>query len=121
MFYVKLVQTILFVHYHLWYYNDNILLYVIELIKLICVLTVQLHYRYCNNLVTPSLNESLEKFLSEIRRLQTKLYNRDQNKGKYKRRYYSGLKEVQKHILLKKVQFVVIAPDIEKILSAGKV
>ncbi|XP_035728928.1 selenocysteine insertion sequence-binding protein 2-like isoform X1 [Vespa mandarinia] len=74
---------------------------------------------YCNNLITFSLNESLEKFLSEIRRLQTKLYNRDQNKGKYKRRYYSGLKEVQKHVLLKKVQFVVIAPDIEKILSAG--
>nr|XP_050844593.1 selenocysteine insertion sequence-binding protein 2-like isoform X1 [Vespula vulgaris] len=74
---------------------------------------------YCNNLITSSLNESLEKFLSEIRRLQTKLYNRDQNKGKYKRRYYSGLKEVQKHILLKKVQFVVIAPDIEKILSPG--
>ncbi|KAL2720154.1 selenocysteine insertion sequence-binding protein 2-like isoform X1 [Vespula squamosa] len=74
---------------------------------------------YCNNLITSSLNESLEKFFFEIRRLQTKLYNRDKNKGKYKRRYYSGLKEVQKHVLLKKVQFVVIAPDIEKILSAG--
>ncbi|XP_014606950.1 PREDICTED: uncharacterized protein LOC106788308 [Polistes canadensis] len=74
---------------------------------------------YCNNLVTLSLNESLDKFLSEIRRLQSKLYGRDKNKGKYKRRYYSGLKEVQKHVILKKVRFVVIAPDIEKIMSAG--
>ncbi|KAI4493968.1 hypothetical protein M0802_009344 [Mischocyttarus mexicanus] len=74
---------------------------------------------YCNNLVTSSLNESLDKFLSEIRRLQDKLYNRNENKGKYKRRYYSGLKEVGKQIRLKKVRFVVIAPDIEKILSAG--
>lgn len=74
---------------------------------------------YCNNLVTLSLNESLDKFLSEIRRLQSKLYGRNENKGKYKRRYYSGLKEVQKHVVLKKVRFVVIAPDIEKIISAG--
>lgn len=59
----------------------------------------------------------MEEFLSEIKRLQTKLYVRDRNKGKYKRRYYSGLKEVQKHVALKKIRFVVIAPDIEKIQS----
>ncbi|KAK2579899.1 hypothetical protein KPH14_007579 [Odynerus spinipes] len=74
---------------------------------------------YCNNLVTPSLNESLEKFLSEIKRLQTKLYDRDPTKGKYKRRYYAGLKEVQKHVALRKIRFVVIAPNIEKIRSEG--
>ncbi|XP_015173326.1 PREDICTED: selenocysteine insertion sequence-binding protein 2-like isoform X2 [Polistes dominula] len=74
---------------------------------------------YCNNLVTLSLNVSLDKFLSEIRRLQSKLYNRNENKGKYKRRYYSGLKEVNKHVMLKKVRFVIIAPDIENIVSAG--
>nr|KAF7434902.1 hypothetical protein H0235_003093 [Vespula pensylvanica] len=70
--------------------------------------------------IKPNINNLLDvKYSKNFRELQTKLYNRDQNKGKYKRRYYSGLKEVQKHILLKKVQFVVIAPDIEKILSAG--
>lgn len=74
---------------------------------------------YCTNILTPGLNRSLEKFLCEIARLQRRHYDKDQNKAKYRRRYYSGLKEVEKHVEFHKVKFVIIAPDIEKIQLEG--
>ncbi|XP_015598918.1 selenocysteine insertion sequence-binding protein 2-like [Cephus cinctus] len=74
---------------------------------------------YCTNILTQGLNESSEKFLAEIVRLQRKLYERDNIKGKCKRRYYAGIKETEKHIELKKVKFVMIAPDLEKVEIEG--
>jgi len=47
------------------------------------------------------------------------MYERDSVKGKIKRRYYAGIKEVQKHIELKKIKFVIIAPDLEKVEMEG--
>ncbi|XP_017764945.1 PREDICTED: uncharacterized protein LOC108554251 [Eufriesea mexicana] len=70
---------------------------------------------YCTNVLTKGLNDSLEKFLQEITRLQKRSYEKNPNKSKYKRRYYSGLKEVRKHAELKKLKLVIIAPDIEKV------
>ena len=70
---------------------------------------------YCTNMLTPGLNDSLEKFLREITRLQKRFHEKNPNRSKYKRRYYSGLKEVRKHIELKKIKFVIIAPDVEKV------
>lgn len=65
------------------------------------------------------MNQSLEKFLCEISRLQRRHYDKEPNKAKYRRRYYSGLKEVQKHVDLRKVKFVVVAADIEKVELPG--
>lgn len=62
---------------------------------------------YCSNIVKSSLNESLDKFLSEIARLQRKHYDKDHNKAKYRRRYYSGLKEVRKHVHLRKEDWTI--------------
>lgn len=75
--------------------------------------------RYCTNTLTPELRKHLEEFLAEIARLQRRMYGRDSVKGKSKRRYYAGIKEVQKHIDLKKIKFVVIAPDLEKVEMEG--
>lgn len=70
---------------------------------------------YCTNTLTKGLNDALEEFLREITRLQRRFHEKNPNKSKYKRRYYSGLKEVRKHVELKKLKLVIIAPDIEKV------
>ncbi|CAK9824574.1 Selenocysteine insertion sequence-binding protein 2-like [Anthophora retusa] len=70
---------------------------------------------YCTNLLTSSLNDSLEIFLKEITRLQKRYHAKYPSKSQYKRRYYSGLKEVRKQAELRKLKFVIIAPDIEKV------
>ncbi|XP_076630371.1 uncharacterized protein LOC143346290 [Colletes latitarsis] len=74
---------------------------------------------YCTNMLTPSLTNSLEILLREIKRLQKRLHEKNPNKSRYKRRYYAGLKEVRKHVELKKVKFVIIAPDLEKVELEG--
>ncbi|XP_033209523.1 uncharacterized protein LOC117168179 [Belonocnema kinseyi] len=74
---------------------------------------------YCTNIVSVPLNEKLETFLNELFRLQKKLYERDNVKGRYRRRYYTGFKEVEKHVNLKKVRFVIIVPDLERIQVEG--
>ena len=66
------------------------------------------------------MNDALEEFLREITRLQRRFHEKNPNKSKYKRRYYSGLKEVRKHVELKKLKLVIIAPDIEKVELEGK-
>lgn len=86
----------------------------------ISILQVGESCRYCTNMLTPGLNDSLEKFLREITRLQKRFHEKNPNKSKYKRRYYSGLKEVRKHIELKKIKFVIIAPDVEKVDLEGE-
>ncbi|KZC12447.1 PREDICTED: uncharacterized protein LOC107190513 [Dufourea novaeangliae] len=74
---------------------------------------------YCTNMLTPGLRDSLETFMREITRLQRRFYEKNPNKSKYKRRYYSGLKEVCKHGEYKKLVFVIIAPDLEKVELEG--
>ncbi|KAF3429237.1 hypothetical protein E2986_00727 [Frieseomelitta varia] len=70
---------------------------------------------YCTNTLTATLNDNLEKFVERLTMLQKRYHERNPNKSKYKRRYYSGLKEVRKHAELKQLKFVIVAPDIEKI------
>ncbi|XP_076296040.1 uncharacterized protein LOC143216653 [Lasioglossum baleicum] len=74
---------------------------------------------YCTNMLTSGFTNALETFLREITRLQKRYYERNPNKSLYKRRYYSGLKETRKHGELKKLKFVIIAPDIEKVELEG--
>lgn len=77
-------------------------------------------FRYCTNTVSSSFNEKLETFISELFRLQKKLYERSNVKGKYKRRFYTGFNELEKHIILKKIKFVIIVPDLEKMGVEGE-
>ena len=66
------------------------------------------------------MNDNLEKFVERITTLQKRYHEKNPNKSKYKRRYYSGLKEVCKHVELKQLKFVIVAPDIEKVELEGK-
>ncbi|XP_031847314.2 uncharacterized protein LOC116433400 isoform X1 [Nomia melanderi] len=70
---------------------------------------------YCTNMLTPGLANTLEIFLREIQRLQHRYHEKYPNKSLYKRRYYSGLKETRKQGEYKKLKFIIIAPDIEKV------
>ncbi|XP_033341025.2 uncharacterized protein LOC117229008 [Megalopta genalis] len=74
---------------------------------------------YCTNMLTPGFTSALETFLREITRLQKRYHEKNPNKSLYKRRYYSGLKETRKHCELKKLKFVIIAPDIERVELEG--
>ncbi|XP_078032522.1 uncharacterized protein LOC144467542 [Augochlora pura] len=74
---------------------------------------------YCTNMLTPGFTSALETFLREITRLQKRYHEKNPNKSLYKRRYYSGLKETRKHCELKKLKFVIVAPDIEKVELEG--
>lgn len=71
-------------------------------------------------MVTATLNDNLETFIERITMLQKRYHEKHPNKSKYKRRYYSGLKEVRKHAELKHLKFVIVAPDIEKVELEGK-
>lgn len=76
-------------------------------------------FRYCTNVLTPELSFTLDAFLTEIKRLQRKLYERDEVKGRSKKRLYAGFKEVEKYILVDKIKFVIIATDVDKIIENG--
>ncbi|XP_003426589.2 selenocysteine insertion sequence-binding protein 2-like [Nasonia vitripennis] len=69
---------------------------------------------YCTNTINPQLNEALEKFIAELSRLQRNLYNRDNAKGRYRRRFYAGFREIEKRLKLNKVKLALVAPNLDK-------
>ncbi|XP_058800181.1 uncharacterized protein LOC131669367 [Phymastichus coffea] len=69
---------------------------------------------YCTNMINPQLNKSLEKFVAELSRLQKNLYNRNNVKGRCRRRYYAGFKETEKRFKINKIKLVIIAPDLDQ-------
>nr|CAD7405857.1 unnamed protein product [Timema poppensis] len=83
----------------------------------------QLHSRkfreYCEHMLTPEINGAAETLISELVRLQNRLYQRDPIKAQIKRRYVAGLRELKKHISLKKLKLLIIAPDIDRIECKG--
>nr|CAD7400354.1 unnamed protein product [Timema cristinae] len=83
----------------------------------------QLHSRkfreYCEHMLTPEINGAAETLISELVRLQNRLYQRDPIKAQIKRRYVAGLRELKKYISLKKLKLLIIAPDIDRIECKG--
>ena len=47
------------------------------------------------------------------------MYQRDPIKAKMRRRLVMGIREVTKHLKLKKLKCVIISPNLEKIQSKG--
>ncbi|XP_063221867.1 selenocysteine insertion sequence-binding protein 2 isoform X2 [Bacillus rossius redtenbacheri] len=74
---------------------------------------------YCDHFVTPEINELTSELIRELLRLQDRQYQRDPIKALSKRKYVVGLHEAKKYLALKKVKLLIIAPDIDKIESAG--
>ncbi|XP_029915203.1 selenocysteine insertion sequence-binding protein 2 isoform X2 [Myripristis murdjan] len=74
---------------------------------------------YCSQMLSKDVDECVTTLLKELVRFQDRLYQKDPMKARMKRRLVMGLREVLKHLKLKKVKCVVISPNCERIQSKG--
>ncbi len=74
---------------------------------------------YCNQIVNKEVDEVCSLLLHEIVRFQDRMYHKNPIKAKARRRYVMGIREVTKHLKLKKLKCVILAPNCEKIQSKG--
>ncbi|XP_051525097.1 selenocysteine insertion sequence-binding protein 2-like isoform X2 [Myxocyprinus asiaticus] len=74
---------------------------------------------YCNQVLSKDVDECVSGLLKELVRFQDRLYQKDPMKARMKRRLVMGLREVLKHLKLKKVKCVIISPNCERIQSKG--
>ncbi|KAM6033466.1 selenocysteine insertion sequence-binding protein 2 isoform 3-T3 [Chlamydotis macqueenii] len=74
---------------------------------------------YCSQVLSKEVDSCVTDLLKELVRFQDRLYQKDPVKAKMKRRLVMGLREVLKHLKLKKLKCVIISPNCEKIQSKG--
>ncbi|KAM6110062.1 selenocysteine insertion sequence-binding protein 2 isoform 3-T3 [Phoenicopterus ruber ruber] len=74
---------------------------------------------YCSQVLSKEVDSCVTDLLKELVRFQDRLYRKDPVKAKIKRRLVMGLREVLKHLKLKKLKCVIISPNCEKIQSKG--
>ncbi|XP_068093925.1 selenocysteine insertion sequence-binding protein 2 isoform X2 [Hyperolius riggenbachi] len=74
---------------------------------------------YCSQVLSKEVDICVTDLLKELVRFQDRLYLKDPVKAKTKRRLVMGLREVLKHLKLKKLKCVIISPNCEKIQSKG--
>lgn len=77
-------------------------------------------YRYCNQVLSKEIDESVTLLLQELVRFQERVYQKDPTKAKSKRRLVMGLREVTKHMKLQTIKCVIISPNCEKIQAKGE-
>ena len=61
----------------------------------------------------------MEHLVSELVRFQERQYQKDPIKARARKRYVCGLREVAKHVKLKRLKCVVIPPNLDNIQSTG--
>jgi selenocysteine insertion sequence-binding protein 2 len=69
--------------------------------------------RYCDNSLTVPLNGAVRLLLKDIVKFQDRQYHRDPVKAFAKRRYVLGFREVKKHLQLRRLKLIIVAPDLE--------
>ncbi|KAM6930853.1 selenocysteine insertion sequence-binding protein 2-like [Xenentodon cancila] len=74
---------------------------------------------YCNQMLRKDVDECVTALLKELVRFQDRLYHKDPMKARMKRRLVMGLREVLKHLKLRKLKCVIISPNCERIQSKG--
>ncbi|XP_034452162.1 selenocysteine insertion sequence-binding protein 2-like [Hippoglossus hippoglossus] len=74
---------------------------------------------YCSQMLSKDVDECVTTLLKELVRFQDRLYQKDPMKARMKRRIVMGLREVLKHLKLRKVKCVVISPNCERIQAKG--
>lgn len=74
---------------------------------------------YCNQMLSKDVDECVTALMKELVRFQDRLYQKDPMKARMKRRIVMGLREVLKHLKLRKIKCVVISPNCERIQSKG--
>ncbi|XP_029961429.1 selenocysteine insertion sequence-binding protein 2-like isoform X1 [Salarias fasciatus] len=85
--------------------------------------TPKIHSRkfrdYCSQMLSKDVDECVSTLLKELVRFQDRLYQKDPMKARMKRRIVMGLREVLKHLKLRKVKCVIISPNCERIQAKG--
>nr|XP_020453964.1 selenocysteine insertion sequence-binding protein 2 [Monopterus albus] len=74
---------------------------------------------YCSQMLSRDVDQCVTALLKELVRFQDRLYQKDPMKARMKRRLVMGLREVLKHLKLRKVKCVIISPNCERIQSKG--
>lgn len=74
---------------------------------------------YCDHVLTKDINHLTYNLLVSLQKFQDRVYHENRNKYKQKRRFILGLREVLKHLKLKRLKAIVIAPNIERISAKG--
>ncbi|XP_066113634.1 selenocysteine insertion sequence-binding protein 2 isoform X5 [Saccopteryx bilineata] len=74
---------------------------------------------YCSQVLSKEVDACVIDLLKELVRFQDRMYQKDPVKAKTKRRLVLGLREVLKHLRLRKLKCVIISPNCEKIQSKG--
>ncbi|XP_069784780.1 selenocysteine insertion sequence-binding protein 2 isoform X2 [Narcine bancroftii] len=74
---------------------------------------------YCSQVLSKEVDNFVTDLLKELVRFQDRLYQKDPIKAKKKRRIVMGLREVLKHLKLKRLKCVIISPNCERIKSKG--
>ncbi|XP_034502829.1 selenocysteine insertion sequence-binding protein 2 isoform X3 [Ailuropoda melanoleuca] len=74
---------------------------------------------YCSQMLSKEVDACVAELLKELVRFQDRMYQKDPVKAKTKRRLVLGLREVLKHLKLRRLKCVVISPNCEKIQSKG--
>lgn len=77
-------------------------------------------FSYCTQVLSKEVDSCVTDLLKELVRFQDRQYQKDPVKAKTKRRLVMGLREVLKHLKLKKLKCVIISPNCEKIQSKGE-
>lgn len=77
-------------------------------------------FSYCTQVLSKEVDSCVTELLKELVRFQDRQYQKDPVKAKTKRRLVMGLREVLKHLKLKKLKCVIISPNCEKIQSKGE-
>uniref|UniRef100_A0A3P8VKX1 SECIS binding protein 2 n=1 Tax=Cynoglossus semilaevis TaxID=244447 RepID=A0A3P8VKX1_CYNSE len=82
---------------------------------------VKIHSRrfrdYCSQMLSRDVDDCVTTLLKEVVRFQGRLYQKDPMKAHMKRRIVMGLREVLKHLELRKLKCVIILPNCERIES----
>ncbi|PRD29024.1 UNVERIFIED_CONTAM: Selenocysteine insertion sequence-binding protein 2-like [Trichonephila clavipes] len=75
--------------------------------------------QYCNHFISRQIDETVFALIDDLARFQDRMHQKDPVKAKRKRRLVYGIKEIKKHMQLKKIKCIVIATDIEDIKIEG--
>ncbi|XP_055950626.1 metacaspase-2-like [Argiope bruennichi] len=75
--------------------------------------------QYCNHFISKEIDQAVYSLIDDLARFQDRMYQKDPVKAKIRRRLVYGIKEIKKHMKLKKVKCIIIATDIEDIKIEG--
>ncbi|KAL0269912.1 UNVERIFIED_CONTAM: hypothetical protein PYX00_007491 [Menopon gallinae] len=69
--------------------------------------------KYCDNKYSPDLDDAVKVLIKGIVSLQDRAHAADPIKARAKHRHVTGLREVRKYLMLKKIKMLILAPDLE--------